>query len=208
MADLKEQLLEVLDRSKTLGFLGPGPVEDHLLHARAFARPVDDMSPPVKVLDLGSGGGVPGLVLAAHWKQTSFTLLDGSSKRCDFLLEAVENLGWRDRVAVLCGRAEDLGHDASLRAQFDLVVARSFAAPAVTAECAACFMALGAKLVVSEPPETVSGQRWSPEGLALLGLGPANLHNEVPRLAVMELEGLCDERFPRRVGIPAKRPLF
>jgi len=208
MGDLNQQVLEVLERSRTLGFLGPGPVEDHLHHARAFARAVDLTDPPRRVLDLGSGGGVPGLILAGDWPQTSFTLLDGSSKRCDFLEEAVEKLVWTDRVSVICGRAEDLGHNPSLRASFDLVVARSFAAPSVTAECAAGFMKPGAKLVVSEPPEKVAGERWNPEGLVELGLGPARLINEVPRLAVMELVSHCPDRFPRRVGVPAKRPLF
>ena len=208
MGDLKEALLEVLDRSRTLGFLGPGPVEDHLHHARAFARALDVSGPPQRVLDLGSGGGVPGLVLAADWPEARFTLLDGSLKRCDFLLEAVEKLGWSDRVTVLCGRAEDLGHALMLRASFDLVVARSFAAPAVTAECAACFMEPGAMLVVSEPPEDLAGDRWNPQGLAELGLGPARILNEAPRLAVMELVEICPERFPRWVGVPSKRPLF
>ena len=208
MGGLEESLLEVLDRSKTLGFLGPGPVEDHLHHARAFARAVDVTAPPSRVMDLGSGGGVPGLVLAAHWAEAQLVLLDGSSKRCDFLLEAVEKLGWEARVTVLCGRAEDLGHELKLRASFDLVVARSFAAPAVTAECAACFMTVGAHLVVSEPPEELAGDRWNPQGLETLGLGPATLLNDAPRLAVMELRELCPERYPRRVGVPTKRPLF
>jgi 16S rRNA (guanine527-N7)-methyltransferase len=154
-------------------------------------------------MDLGAGGGLPGLVLALGWPASHWVYLDASERRTAFLTEAVDEVGLADRVQVLRGRAEDLGRDPALRGGFDLVTARGFGAPAVTAECAAPFLAVGGRLLVSEPPG--DDERWIPAGLALLGLlrGP-RLHG----CQVLDQTEPCPDRYPRRVGIPAKRPLF
>ena len=101
-------------------------------------------------------------------------LLDAGQRRGEFLREGVERLDLGDRVEVGAGRAEVLAREPSLRAAFDLVVARSFGAPAVTAECAVGFLRAGGALVVTEPPASSgSTDRWPVEGLARLGFGPA-----------------------------------
>jgi 16S rRNA (guanine527-N7)-methyltransferase len=151
-------LRAVLERARGWGFLGPGDLETHVAHALAFASASD--GEPARALDLGSGGGVPGLVLAAGpWAATSWVLLDASERRCAFLTAAVAELGLGDHVGVRRERAEVAGRDSGLRASFDLVVSRGFAAPAVTAECAAPFLVVGGRLVVSEPPTPDPG-RW------------------------------------------------
>jgi hypothetical protein len=119
---------------------------------------------PVRALDLGSGGGLPGLVLVSAWPTTDWCLLDANQRRTEFLQEAVDELGLAGRVTVRRGRAEDLAHDPSLRGTFDLVVARSFGKPAVTAECAAGFLAVGGSLVVSEPPASSATSSSGAEG--------------------------------------------
>jgi 16S rRNA (guanine527-N7)-methyltransferase len=96
-----------------------------------------------------------------------------------------------------------------LREQMDVVVARSFGPPAVVAECAVGFLRLGGRLVVSEPPEegTVPS-RWSGEGLDTLGFS-APRHGGGPEASFVWFEKhRADERWPRRVGVPAKRPLW
>ena len=95
-------------------------------------------------------------------------------------------------------------------ASFEVVVARSFGAPAVTAECSAPFLATGGIIVVSEPPDTNQGERWPVEGLGELGLRPAGSFRFRDRFSYQILEKIAEtpERYPRRVGIPAKRPLF
>ena len=61
------------------------------------------------MLDLGSGGGIPGLVLAGRWPEATVVLLDGSQRRTDFLAWAVSELGWSDRVGQISpGRFGDL----------------------------------------------------------------------------------------------------
>jgi 16S rRNA (guanine527-N7)-methyltransferase len=202
-----EALTEELERSQQLGFLGPGPVADQIRHAAGFAAGLD--APPRRFLDLGSGGGVPGLVLATvTWPESTAVLLDSMERRCTYLREAVDRLGIGDRVGVVRARAEEAGREPALRATFDAVVVRSFGAPAVTAECAAPFLAVGGTVVVSEPPADQAGDRWPADGLAQLGLRPAQAWT-VPQhfRALVQVEA-CGERYPRRVGVPAKRPLF
>jgi 16S rRNA G527 N7-methylase RsmG len=162
-----------------------------------------------RVLDLGSGGGVPGLVLAGEHPTWRVVLLDSAERRCRFLRQVTTDLGFGDRVEVVEERAESAGRHPDRRDAFDVVVARSFGTPAVTAECAVGFLRLGGHLVVSEPPEEPeASSRWPEEALADLGLGPAQACGaEGFRFARLE-KVRADDRWPRRVGIPAKRPRF
>lgn len=160
--------------------------------------------------DLGSGGGVPGLAVALAWPQSQWSLIEAGERRADFLVHAVARLELEQRVKVVPGRAETLAHDPDLRGAFALVVARSFGPPGVTAECAAGLLRVRARLVVSEPP-VVDADRWPPAGLAMLGMRPVGTRGgeaEGPRFQVIKQEVPCPPRYPRRVGIPAKRPLF
>ena len=161
----EEELHTVLERARTAGFLGPGPLRSHTDHARAFEHQLP--SGGTNLLDLGSGGGVPGIPIFVRNPELSGVLLDASEKRCAFLQWAVAELGLADRVAVERGRAEDLGHHADLRHRFDVVTCRGFGPPAATVEGAVGFLAPGGLLVISEPP---GGRSWSSEGLKAVGL--------------------------------------
>ncbi len=161
----EEQLHAVLERARTAGFLGPGPLRVHSEHARAFAGPIPHQAQ--RLLDLGSGGGVPGLPLFVRHSQLGGVLLDSSEKRCAFLTWAVAELDLQDRVAVRRGRAEELGHESDLRGQFDVVTCRGFGPPAATVEGAIAFLNDGGVLVISEPPE---GRTWSSRQLEAIGL--------------------------------------
>jgi len=174
-------------------------------HSLLFALLVSTFSG--MAVDLGSGGGLPGLVLAHHWPASSWVLLDGNLRRTEWLAGAVATLGMADRVQVRCQRAEEAGRDPSLRSRFDLVTARSFGPPAVTAECAAPLLAVGGVLVVSEPPGG-DPDRWPAAGLDQLGLAVDGLIVEPVAFQRLRLVVPCPSRFPRRVGVPAKRPLF
>lgn len=201
------RLRAVLGRSHELGFIGDPDLDAHVAHALGFAAVIG--AAPRRALDLGSGGGLPGLVLACRWPTTAWTLLDGSPTRTEFLLDAVAELDLGDRAAVRTGRAEEVGRRPGERGGYDVVVARSFGPPAVLAECAAPFLEVGGRLVVSEPPAT--GPRWDhPAELAQLGLSaeaePAVVNGATYQ--VLRQVAACPDRFPRRVGIPSKRPLF
>jgi 16S rRNA (guanine527-N7)-methyltransferase len=201
-----DALRSTLVRSRDLGFLGPGPIDGQLEHSSAYLALVGGAATAV---DLGSGGGVPGLVLARHGPVACrWRLIDANRRRCAFLRGAVTDLDLNDRVEVTEGRAEQLGRDPELRGQAELVVARSFGAPAVVAECAAPLLAPGGTLLVSEPPDATVEDRWPVAGLASVGLGAAQLHVDGARLAAMTQHAPCPAVYPRRVGVPAKRPLF
>ena len=193
---------DVLEQARAYGFLGPGPVAPHVEHARGFAAAF--AVPPAQFVDLGSGGGVPGLVLAEQWPTAEAVLLDSMERRTAFLAEAVLALGWDDRVEVVRGRAEEFGR--AQRGRFDGVVARGFAPPPVTAECAAPLLRVGGLLVVSEPPE--GGSRWPAERVAVLGLADEGVLVASARYQVLRQVAVCPDTYPRRVGIPAKRPLW
>lgn len=202
---VRRALTDVLEESQAQGFLGPGPVWPHVERALAAA----DLLPAAgRILDLGSGGGLPGLPLAVSGIGGSWVLLDGSVTRAAFLREAVERMRLTARAAVHAGRAEAAGREPGLRASFDAVIARSFASPAVTAECGAPFLKVGGTLIVAEPPEE-SASRWPADGVGQLGLSVGACHRTASASYQMLHQGkLCPDRFPRRVGIPAKRPLF
>jgi len=212
---LESRMLPVLEDARRRGLLGPGPLLPHLGHALGFgaaactgAEGGPGGTPAWAGLDLGSGAGLPGLPLALTWPDSRWTLVDAGKRRVEFLVEAVRSLGLEDRVEVVAGRAEELGRHERLRGWFDLVVARGFGPPAVTAECAAGFLTVGGRLVVSEPPGGRPG-RWPASGLAPLGLEPsATIETMGASYAVLHQRSPCPDRFPRRTGIPSKRPLF
>lgn len=205
--DQEPTLVEVLEDARARGYLGTEPVERHLAHSASLADVIGVFDGTF--LDLGSGGGVPGLVLALRWPRARGILLESQRRRCAFLETAAARLGVNARIDVRCGRAESLARDGELRGALDLVVARSFGRPAVTAECAVGFLRAGGALVVSEPPKGTTDleARWPAAALATLGLGSA-----VPVRAgeagavVMIALGPPDDRWPRRDGRPAKSP--
>jgi len=209
-------------------------MDDQVAHALGFAQVAGTI--PRHWVDLGSGGGLPGLVLAWLWPHSSGALLDSAHRRTEFLEESIRSLAWQARLEVVCARAEEAGRDPALREAFDLVVARSFGPPAVTAECAAPFLRVGGLLVVSEPPRTdpsIHGQhvpgtgstaghgaeevghppdlgteRWRPAELAQLGLEPTGPARARFGYQVLVQVSPCPPRFPRRPGMATKRPLY
>jgi 16S rRNA (guanine527-N7)-methyltransferase len=215
-----EQLAAVFADARRLGFLGPPPVGEQVDHATVFAGVLEAAGiGPAAFLDLGSGGGLPGLVIAALWPEHRGTLLDASQKRTAFLRRTVVTLGWQSRVDVVEGRAEDLARDPGLRGRFSLVVARSFATPSVTAEIGGAFLLAEGRLAVSEPMtpcdsagpkrSTEPEGRWPADGLGRLGLLPAVIRSGVGvRVAVIGRRSEVADRWPRGSGIPAKRPLW
>jgi 16S rRNA (guanine527-N7)-methyltransferase len=210
-------LEEILLEARNAGFLGPGPIAPHLRHAEGFVRLARTQTPPSptpdpRILDLGSGGGLPGLVLAAEWPEAEVVLLDANERRTEFLERAVVRCGFSERVSVVHQRAELSGRDPRYRGAFDGVAVRSFGSPAVVAECAAPFLRPGGWLIVSEPPG-ISGAdgssvRWPAGALAQFGLEPGESVRADFGYQVLRQREPCPDRFPRRNGVPAKNPLF
>lgn len=202
----RPELLEVLERARDIGLLGPGPIAAHLDHAEAWGAALGQA--PEAFLDLGAGAGVPGLMFLLLWPDVTGTFLDSRRRSAEFLATAATDLGWGDRMTIVEGRAEDLGRDAGLREGFPLVVARGFGTPSETAECGGAFVRPGGRLSVSEPPGGDSG-RWPAPGLAQLGLRvAATPSGPEGSFAILEKTEALADRFPRRVGMPRRRPLW
>jgi 16S rRNA (guanine527-N7)-methyltransferase len=203
------QLLEVLVDAQSQGFLGPGDPKSHLSHALGFADAVQSCGPPPdRFTDLGTGGGVPGLVLAALWPEAEAGLIESSARRCAALRAWIEQLGLEDRVEVFEGRADSWARNPSVRESFDLVTARSFARPGITAEIGSGLARIGGLLVVSEPPSG-SDERWPKDLVGELGFAPAvAVVARDAHYACLRKTQAAGDKVPRQAARLRKRPLF
>jgi 16S rRNA (guanine527-N7)-methyltransferase len=183
-------LLDALALSVQAGYLGTS-AEAAVAQAQHF---VDLVGEATRVLDLGSGGGVPGLVIACHCPQVSMVLLDNRRQRTDLLERLVRRLHLTDRVSVRCEPAELAGRDPALRGQFDLVTVRSFGPPATVAECAAPLVTVGGRVLISEPPNRA--ERWPESGLALVGL--QFVSTSADGITTLSQVAVCPGEWPRR----------
>jgi 16S rRNA (guanine527-N7)-methyltransferase len=183
----------------------------HLLDAVAALPLVDRLSPD-RALDLGTGGGVPGLVLAIARPDVRWTLVDSVGKKVDALREIVVTLGLRN-VQPLAGRAELLGRATAHREAHDLVTARACASLPVLAEYALPLLRRGGTLLAWKG-------RLSDDELRAGAAAAAELGGDGPETAATGLSVLGDHRFilvrkerptpvryPRRPGDPAREPL-
>lgn len=148
-------LVDVLTEAQRLGMLGDRPVPEVVEHARAFVDALEGVAG--RVVDLGSGGGVPGLVIAAARPDLELVLVDRRERRADFLRRAVSRLGYGDRVVVRCVDAVWMG--GAEPASFEAAVARGFGPPDMTLRVAAALVRSPGPVVISEPPGEES-DRW------------------------------------------------
>lgn len=164
---MADGLVEVLNEAQHFGFLGARPITEVIEHAGAFVEALSQLSADSRVIDLGSGGGVPGLVIAHDRPDLHVTLLDRRTKRTDFLERSVRRLGWTERVSVVGIDVAAFDPDPL----FDAAVARGFGPPAETLTVAARLVRVGGRVVISEPP---TGDRWDGEQLARAGVERVN----------------------------------
>jgi len=204
------------------------PVLDRLAHPRQTdagtgARPLP-LSPSlagegpgegaiVRCIDVGSGGGLPGIPLAIAFPGLRMTLLESVGKKAAFLREAVADLDL-PRVTVRTGRAEDAAREPAERDAYDLVVARALAPLPVALELCLPFATPGGVVVLPRGSD-LAGQLADGEAaakqLAARLRPPIPLDDpELPpgrSLVVADKLGRTPARFPRRPGMPAKHPL-
>lgn len=166
MRSTEEVLLEGIRAGQFGGEIKPHG--DHAMGFVAFARSAHE-SFTGHVVDIGSGAGLPALILADAFDQTTWTLVERRRGRTELLSRAVHRLGLHDRVTVLAEDAAVAGWG-PLRGSADWVTARSFGPPGDTAECASPFLRPGGSLLVSEPRAGEVEDRWPQAGLERTGL--------------------------------------
>lgn len=179
MSTPRRSLEDVLTEAQRRGTLGDRPIDEVIEHARQFLEPIVGLTG--RVLDLGTGAGLPGLVIAEARPDLHLTLLDRRATRMDALRLAVSGLQLGDRVDVVTGEAEMLAREQSHAGRYAAVVARGYGSPEVTARAARPFLPVGGVLVVSEPPEW-DPTRWPTAMLERLGFGPADRRGGVVRI--------------------------
>lgn len=203
-------LTRALEDSRARGFFGPSALEPHVAHAREFAQVWEGIqsSPPTRFLDMGSGGGLPGLVLLERWSSAG-VLLDSMERRTSFLKEALSWAGAPPLGEVVTERAEIAARMEGLTESFDLVVVRSFGPPPRVVECGTRFLTLGGVMIVSEPPGPEQGAtRWHPEVLENLGLRLGAYVRQEYGFQIITKVSPTPEEFPRSTTSLKKRPLF
>ena len=162
------QLVETLREAQRFGFFGGGDIVEAVEHARSFVEAIGPLSVGARLVDLGSGGGLPGLVLADIYRDNPVLLLDRRQKRTDFLERACRRLGY-GHVTVMVADVRRLIDDVRFGSteRFDAVTARGFGPAAFTLRTAVALCRPDGRIVISEPP---AGDRWPTELLAELHL--------------------------------------
>ncbi len=148
-------LIDALGDAQRIGMLGPGSLPDAIHRAWAFV----DACPATarSFVDVGSGGGIPGLVVAVGRADLEGLLVDRRAKRVDLVARLIGRLGLRDRIQAWAGDVADL--PIAIGRRWDVATSRGFGPPAYTAELVAPLVHPGGVLLVSEPPGS-TGERW------------------------------------------------
>ena len=165
----RKTLDDVLGDAQKWGTLGRRSVSETISHARQFLAPLEGCSGPV--IDIGTGAGVPGLVIATERADLDLVLVDRRATRMDALRRGVIAMGLDDRVTVITADVEDLGRSPEHAGRYAAVVSRGFGPPEVTLRLARPLQKNGGTIVVSEPPSPTPS-RWNPQLLDELGLTP------------------------------------
>ncbi|SIS75546.1 16S rRNA (guanine(527)-N(7))-methyltransferase RsmG [Alicyclobacillus vulcanalis] len=167
-----------------------------------------------RVIDIGTGAGIPGIPLAILWTNAQFVLCDASRKRVQFVEHVTADLGL-NHVKAVHARMEDLGRQADARSSFDAAVARAVARSNVLLEYAAPVLAPGGWAFLYKGP-SYRGEEAEDAARAakVLGARPGSvtayalLDGQGDRvIASFQQETPAPKRYPRKAGTPARQPL-
>jgi 16S rRNA (guanine527-N7)-methyltransferase len=191
----KVQILHFLDSLTVISAWQPSPAKRN-----------------AKVIDIGTGAGVPGIPLKIVFPQIQLSLMDSTGKKITFLNHLKQKLGLDD-IIIVNGRAEELGHQI-YRESYDLVLARGLAAMPTLAELTIPFCKIGAKAVLHKKGDIKEEMQLAKRAITTMGgklieIKPVTL-TEFPDnrvLIVIEKVGFTPEQYPRGSGLPVKHPI-
>jgi 16S rRNA (guanine527-N7)-methyltransferase len=166
---------------------------------------------PLRVIDVGSGGGLPGLPLKLARPELRLTLLEANRRKAAFLVQAAGRLGL-EGVEVVARRAEDAGRDPEHREAYDFALARALAPMPVLVELCLPFVTVGGRLLAMKTSAAAEAAAATGAigrlGGELVEIGPAATEaRSLGQVVVVAKVGPTPAEFPRRPGVPSRRPL-
>lgn len=164
-----------------------------------------DLSKKIKMIDIGCGAGFPGIPLKIEFPNIELTLIDSVAKKIGFVDHVIKLLGLKDTKAI-CGRAEDVASDH--REMFDIAVSRAVAKLNILCEYCLPFAKVGGSFIAQKGPDIEEEISSAMHAIDVLG-GSLIDKIKVPSgfIVVIEKTKPTPKEFPRRAGIPAKKPL-
>ncbi len=172
-----------------------------------------DSSPHMKVIDVGSGAGLPGLALKIVQDSMQLTLLESVGKKVHFIDHMVQVLRLKD-VNVEKARAEDYAHEEDQRESYDWAIARALAPLNVLAEYLLPFVCLGGFMLAQKGAAAEEESANAQSTIDLLGGGKVKIQSvDIPgldekrNLVIIEKISMTGKKYPRSAGVPKKRPL-
>ena len=165
----------------------------------------------LRLIDVGSGAGLPGLPLKIARPDLALTLLEANRRKAAFLVQAAATLGLSG-VEVLAMRAEEAGQLPGHREAYDVVTARALAAMPVLVELCLPFVAVGGRLLAMKASAAAeaAAARTAIEllGGRLVSVAPAaSAARSRGEVIIVEKVSPTPSRYPRRSGAPNRRPL-
>ena len=199
--------------ARTAGVLGPASIEELWEHTAGYASAVCSAFSAGcstwngSIIDVGTGAGVPGALLAVQLPHAELTLVDASERRLDHARAAVRALDVSSRTAIVHARADDLARDSAHRGRYDVAVARLLADPAESLEQLAPLVRPAGIVVLSMADADVN--RWADVQLSDLGDPEVEiLEGARGSLVCVRIRGAAAMRYPRRVSVRRRAPLF
>jgi 16S rRNA (guanine527-N7)-methyltransferase len=169
---------------------------------------------PIKLIDVGAGAGLPGIPIKLVRPDVSLTLVEATRKKCDFLQAVVDDLRL-DQVHVVNARAEEAGRLEEHREQYDIAIARAVAEMPTLIEYLLPFVKIGGLALAQKSKEAEKETQRATTAIVTLGgrlreVAPVVVPelNEARYLVVVEKLDRTPEKYPRRVGVPSKKPLL
>ena len=208
----------LLETNKSLNLTAITEFDDvvvkHFLDScMALSDRAEVFSGPLRLVDVGTGAGFPGLPLKIMRPEIRLTLIDSLRKRVDFLQDTVRKLEL-DHVDCIHARAEEAGRDPALREQFDLAVSRAVARLSVLSEYVLPFVKEGGLFIAYKSGDMAEELQEAGNALRILG-------GTVEKVSVFTIPGTdyersliyirktakTPEKYPRKAGKPEKKPL-
>ena len=185
-------------------------IEKHFLDSLSLCQ-VYDLNRDVKILDMGTGAGFPGIPLKIVFPDINIVLADSLNKRIKFLEELIGRLGLKKANAIHA-RAEELGREKEYREKFDLCVSRAVANLASLSEYCIPFVKEGGKFISYKSGEIEEEVSQAKKAISILGgkiedIYKFDLYEQKRSFVIIKKEKKTPKNFPRKAGTPKKSPL-